>query len=81
METFLHTLCKTCEACPNLITLEPEPDQCAGCLKADQEQAKADSAAINDSRSKGTKRPDHLDGHTDKNAKRFKADDTNDKCK
>lgn len=80
METFLNTLCKSCEACPNLITLEPEPDQCAGCLKADQEQAKSDLAAVNDSRSKGVKHPGHFYAHTDKNAKRFKADDTNDKC-
>lgn len=79
METFLYTLCKTCEACPYLITLEPEPDQCNACLKAEQEEAKID-AANNDSRCKGVKRSDHVVGHTDKNTKRFKLEDSNDKC-
>lgn len=36
MSQFLHTICTTCEACSNLITLEPGPDQCDKCLKQEQ---------------------------------------------
>lgn len=38
MSHFLQTLCKTCEACQNLITLEPGPDQCDICQKEEQKQ-------------------------------------------
>ncbi|XP_055377745.1 polycomb protein Scm isoform X2 [Condylostylus longicornis] len=32
--TFLENLCTSCRSCPNLISLEPEPDQCEKCLKS-----------------------------------------------
>lgn len=31
LSEFLETLCTSCHACPNLITLEPDPDQCEKC--------------------------------------------------
>lgn len=38
MSQFLRTISKTCEACPNLITLEPGPEQCDKCLKMEQKE-------------------------------------------
>lgn len=31
MAEFLKTLCTTCRACQNLITLDPGPEQCSEC--------------------------------------------------
>lgn len=31
MAEFLENLCITCSACPNLITLDPGPEQCDNC--------------------------------------------------
>lgn len=31
MSNFLKTLCSSCKACPNLITLDPGPEQCEAC--------------------------------------------------
>lgn len=31
MAEFLKTLCTTCRACQNLITLDPGPEQCSDC--------------------------------------------------
>lgn len=31
MAEFLKTLCTTCRACQNLITLDPGPEQCTDC--------------------------------------------------
>lgn len=39
MSEFLESMCSVCIACPNLITLDPEPDQCATCA-ASQNQLK-----------------------------------------
>lgn len=33
---FLKSICKACEACPNLITLESEPEKCDSCCKQDK---------------------------------------------
>lgn len=35
---FLKTICECCDACPNLITLEPGPDKCDNCYKQEQLQ-------------------------------------------
>lgn len=37
MSQFLQTLCRTCDSCPNLITLEPGPEQCDSCAMAEAE--------------------------------------------
>lgn len=39
MTQFLQTLCRTCDACENLITLEPGPEQCDKCC-ADEAKLK-----------------------------------------
>lgn len=31
MAEFLKTICTTCHACENLITLDPGPEQCSDC--------------------------------------------------
>lgn len=35
---FLKTICEACDACTNLITLEPGPDKCDNCCKQEQLQ-------------------------------------------
>lgn len=45
MTQFLQTLCRTCESCPNLITLEPEPEQCDSCAMAEAEAEAEDEHA------------------------------------
>lgn len=45
MTQFLQTLCRTCESCPNLITLEPEPEQCHSCAMAEAEAEAQDEHA------------------------------------
>lgn len=46
MTQFLQTLCRTCESCPNLITLEPGPEQCDNCAMADVEAESSDEHAV-----------------------------------
>lgn len=36
MALFLKTICRACEACPNLITLDPGSDQCDSCSKQEK---------------------------------------------
>lgn len=62
MEKFLHTLCKTCEACPNLITLEAGPEQCDSCVKAEQVQDHKESTeSSNTDRCQAVKRHSNVE--------------------
>lgn len=47
MAKFLKTICTTCRACQNLITLDPGPEQCNGCETT--QNATKRSMKINDS--------------------------------
>lgn len=76
MSTFLHTLCEVCDVCSNLITLEPGPDQCDDCLKAEQEQIRKQDEEAKTAAS--VKRPAAVDTVESGNAaKMFKASTTN----
>lgn len=39
MSDFLETLCTSCQTCPNLITIEPGPDQCEKCASQSLKRA------------------------------------------
>lgn len=46
---FLKAICEACEACPDLITLEPGPEKCDNCCKQEQkakEETKQDTPAL-----------------------------------
>lgn len=38
MSQFLKTLCRTCNSCENLITLDPGPEQCDKCAAEEQQE-------------------------------------------
>lgn len=38
MSQFLQTLCRTCNSCENLITLDPGPEQCEKCTAEEQKE-------------------------------------------
>ena len=52
MAQFLSKLCTICGACSNLITLEPGPEQCDKCIKAEgkikEEDVETDVEAVDD---------------------------------
>lgn len=75
MDIFLTTLCKACEACPNLITLEPGPDQCENCKQADEQ----DVRKANEERAKAVKRPNLDKEKHHHNSKSFKSTPSSDK--
>ncbi|XP_031638342.1 polycomb protein Scm [Contarinia nasturtii] len=39
MTQFLQTVCRTCNSCENLITLDPGPEQCEQCVADEQREA------------------------------------------
>lgn len=39
MTQFLQTICRTCDACENLITLDPGPEQCDKCAEEEEREA------------------------------------------
>lgn len=45
MTQYLETLCRTCECCENLISLEPGPEQCEKCLADEEKQEKLEKEA------------------------------------
>lgn len=38
MTQFLQTVCRTCDSCENLITLDPGPEQCENCAADEQRE-------------------------------------------
>ena len=38
MTQFLQTICRTCDACENLITLDPGPEQCEKCAEEEERE-------------------------------------------
>lgn len=50
MTRFLRRICETCGACPNLITLEPGPEQCKKCERAREEEEREKKRALEEQR-------------------------------
>lgn len=42
---FIETLCTTCRACSNLISLSPDTENCEKCLNSSKKRARADSVS------------------------------------